>query len=439
MALPISVPYSFANATTSIPLSQLDTDISTVYAAVNGIGNGTVALSNVAITGGNGTFTTITSPASTNLTIQSASTTALTIDTSQNVTAVGTVAMASSFKRNRIINGNMLIDQRNAGASVSASDAAYQLDRWKTYKSGAGTFTVQQSSTAPTGFTKSVLLTVTASSTPGAGDYYNYLQMIEGYNVADFGWGTASAQTITISGQVRSSITGTYSVFILNGSANRCYIGTFTISAANTFTPFSITVAGDTTGTWATDNTNGMFVGFDLGSGSTRTAASGSWQAGLYQHATGSTNWIANSGATFYITGVQLEVGTKATPYEMQIYSDQLAQCQRYYYQGFFLAGIWGGTAIQALLSTPVPMRTTPTTGITGTGYLQFTDTVNPGVTQSVAGWGLTSPVAQNLLANYQTFFWAAGNFAGLTGYRMYYQADYSGGTNNLATLSAEL
>ena len=248
-----------------------------------------------------------------------------------NVTAAGTVAMASSFKRNRIINGNMLIDQRNAGASVAAADATYFLDRWKTYKSGAGAFTVQQSSTAPAGFTKSTLLTVTASSTPGAGDYYNYLQMIEGYNVADLSWGTASAQSITVSGQVRSSVTGTFTVFLLNGGTNRAYLGTFTISAANTFTPFSITVAVDTTGTWSTDNTNGLFLGFDLGSGSTRTAAAGSWQSGLYQHATGSTNWIATSGATFYLTGVQLEVGTKATPYEMQIYSDQLAQCQRYY------------------------------------------------------------------------------------------------------------
>ncbi|CAB4170834.1 hypothetical protein UFOVP908_155 [uncultured Caudovirales phage] len=284
--------------------------------------------------------------------------------TAANINVTGTLVMSSSFKRNRVINGNMLIDQRNAGASANAADSTYFLDRWKTYKSGAGTFTIQQSNTAPAGFTKSTLLTVTASSTPGAGDYYAYLQMIEGYNIADFAWGTASAQSVTVSGQIRSSVTGTYSVFLINGGTNRSYIDTVTISAANTFTPFSINVVGDTTGTWATDNSNGLFLSFDLGSGSTRTTSSGSWQAGLYQHATGSTNWIANSGATFYITGVQLEVGTKATPYEMQIYSDQLAQCQRYYtvgtayYDGY---GIAPSGATGSLNLFPVPMRTAPT------------------------------------------------------------------------------
>ena len=289
--------------------------------------------------------------------------------TAANINVTGTLVMSSSFKRNRVINGNMLIDQRNAGASANAADSTYFLDRWKTYKSGAGTFTIQQSNTAPAGFTKSTLLTVTASSTPGAGDYYAYLQMIEGYNIADFAWGTASAQSVTVSGQIRSSVTGTYSVFLINGGTNRSYIDTVTISAANTFTPFSINVVGDTTGTWATDNSNGLFLSFDLGSGSTRTTSSGSWQAGLYQHATGSTNWIANSGATFYITGVQLEVGTKATPYEMQIYSDQLAQCQRYYYRistgsnySQFGVGVCSSTTTTSIvMPLPVTMRAYPT------------------------------------------------------------------------------
>jgi hypothetical protein len=247
-----------------------------------------------------------------------------------NLTSGGTVVMASSFKRNRIINGNMAVDQRISVPAVTAVTGAYQLDRWVTFKTGAGAFTVEQSSTAPTGFTKSALLTVTTSSTPGTGDYYNFCQTIEGLNVADLAWGTASAKTITISGQIRSSVTGTYSVFVINGAQNRSYLSTVTISAANTFTPFSITIAGDTTGTWTTDSSIWAYVGFDLGSGATRTAAAGSWQAGLYEHATGSTNWIANSGATFYATGIQLEVGTVATPYEIQIYSDQLEQCQRY-------------------------------------------------------------------------------------------------------------
>ena len=247
-----------------------------------------------------------------------------------NMAVAGTVAMGSSFKRNRIINGNMAVDQRISVPAVTAVSGSYQLDRWVTFKTGAGAFTVEQSSTAPAGFTKSALLTVTTSSTPGTGDFYNFCQTIEGLNAADLGWGTASAKTITISGQIRSSVTGTYSVFVINGAQNRSYLSTVTISAANTFTPFSITIAGDTTGTWTTDSSIWAYVGFDLGSGATRTAAAGSWQAGLYQHVTSSTNWIANSGATFYATGIQLEVGTVATPYEIQIYSDQLEQCQRY-------------------------------------------------------------------------------------------------------------
>lgn len=335
MALPISVPYSFANATTSIPLSQLDTDISTVYAAVNGIGNGTVALSNVSITGGNGTFTTITSPASTNLTIQSASTTALTIDTSQNVTAVGTVAMASSFKRNRIINGNMLIDQRNAGAAQNnATIATYCVDRFAYFGSTASKFSIGQnvgSAALPAGFTNYLGLSSLAATTPAAADIYVLGQRVEGYNIADLAWGTANAKTVTLSFWVQSSATGIFGGSLVNSSINRCYVFSYTISSANTWEYKTITVSGDTSGTWLTTNGTGIILWFNFASGSTNLGTAGSWGSSFFYGPTGAVNVLANNGATFYITGVQLEVGTKATPYEMQIYSDQLAQCQRYF------------------------------------------------------------------------------------------------------------
>ena len=178
---------------------------------------------------------------------------------------------------------------------------------------------------------------------------------------------------------------------------------------------------------------------FGLGVGSTFSGTAGAWAASNLLSATGAVSVVGTFGATWYVTGVQLEVGSKATPYEMQIYSDQLAQCQRYYYQGFFLAGIWGGTAVQGLFSVPVPMRTTPTTGIGGTGVLNMNDTVTGVFSQSSGGWSISSQAAQNASAQYQTFYWAAVNFSGMTAYRMYYQSDYSGGLNNIATLSAEL
>lgn len=234
--------------------------------------------------------------------------------------------------RNRIINGAMVIDQRNAGASVTAPADGYALDRWKTYASGGGVMTVQRSTTAPAGFTNSQFFTVTTADSSLAGtDAYGVQQMPEGFNVADLGWGTASAQTITVSFWVRSSVTGTYTLSIRNNADNRSYLATYTISAANTFEYKTITIPGDTSGTWLTDNGVGMRVWFDLGAGSTYTGAAGSWTGSVLTHATGGTNWIATNGATLYITGVQLEAGTNASAFERRPYGTELGLCQRYY------------------------------------------------------------------------------------------------------------
>jgi len=262
-------------------------------------------------------------------------TTALTIDTSQNVTLAGTLAMSSSFLRNRIINGDMRIAQRGTSAISVSTDPTprnYPVDRFFCSASGGGVYYTQQSSTVPTGFNNSIINTVTtADSSIAAGDVYYIAHAIEGFNMADLAWGTADAQTVTLSFWVRSSITGTFSGSIKNNAANRAYVFTYTINAANTWEKETITIAGDTSGTWETTTSAGAFIAWDLGSGTNFNGTASSWTAGNYLRASSATNWIATNGATFYITGVQLEQNTSATPFERRMYGQELANCKRYY------------------------------------------------------------------------------------------------------------
>lgn len=285
-----------------------------------------------------------------------------------NAVLYGVAAPANSMGfRNRIINGDMRIDQRNAGASVTySSNPGYPVDRNRFEFSQVSKITGQRSTTAPTGFSYSAQGTVAAAVTPGASDYFLIGQPIEGFNVADLGWGTASAQTVTLSFWVRSSVTGTYSLRFINGSFNRTYLTSYTISATNTWEQKTITLAGDTSGTWATDNTAGIVVQWDLGAGSNATSSTtNAWQAGNYQHVTGSVNWISTAGATFYITGVQLEAGSVASPFERRDYGRELMMCQRYC---FVLApsetniraatsGNYSGTTAYVTTYLPVSLR----------------------------------------------------------------------------------
>ena len=256
--------------------------------------------------------------------------------------------------KNRIINGDMRIDQRNAGASVTASTTAAQtyasLDRWAYIVSQASKFTMQQNAgsvTPPAGFKNYLGCTSTAATSVGSSDYFNVNQPIEGFNVADLDWGTANAKTVTISFWVRSSLTGTFGGSIRNSVPDRSYPFSYTISSANTWTQISITIPGDTTGTWGTTNGIGIHVNFSLGMGSTFSSTANSWQAGNYVSVTGSTSVVGTNGATWYITGVQLEVGSTATPFERRMYGQELALCQRYYqyFGGENAYNYFGGTA----------------------------------------------------------------------------------------------
>jgi hypothetical protein len=237
--------------------------------------------------------------------------------------------------RNRILNGGMVIDQRNAGAAVTNAQA-YITDRFivSVVGSAVGRMTAQQSTTVPDGFNNSLALTVTTTmASPGSNDG-NYLQQtVEGFNSADLGWGTANAKTITLSFWVRSSVTGSFALTLFNSAVDRVYGALYSISAANTWEQKTIVVPGDTTGTWLTTNGAGIRVTWGFAGGSGRTASVG-WNAGpgVFQtNVTGATNLMATSGATFYITGVQLEAGSVATPFERRPYGTELSLCQRYY------------------------------------------------------------------------------------------------------------
>jgi hypothetical protein len=284
---------------------------------------------------------------------------------------LSTDAQYTGFK-NRIINGDMTIDQRNNGAAVTVNQAAgfFAVDRNTSYGSNsAGVFTAQRSTVAPAGFVNSLLNTVTTASSPTAGQEYGMRQNIEGFNIADLGWGTANAQSITISFWVRSSVTGTYAGSVCNNGYDRSYVFTYTISAANTYEYKTVTIPGDTTGTWLTDNSTGIRLQFNLGAGSSKTGTAGVWSAGYLQSATGSVNWIATSGATYYITGVQLEKGNTATSFDVLSYGTELALCQRYCIKiggdtgnnTYMAFGLGGNTTTALLFYYPqTAFRTTP-------------------------------------------------------------------------------
>jgi hypothetical protein len=254
---------------------------------------------------------------------------------SGDVTVTGTMVMGSSFMRNRIINGDFRIDQRNAGASVTpTAQGVLGVDRWFLGLSAASKYSVQQNAgsvTPPAGFTNYMGITSLAATTVGSTDYYYVEQKIEGFNTSDLAWGSANAKTVTLSFWVRSSLTGQFGGRLTNSDESRSYPIAYTINSANTWEQKTITITGDTTGTWLTTNGIGLKVTFSIGMGSTYCGTANVWAGTVYGSSTGSTNLVSTNGATFYITGVQLEVGSSATPFERRLYNQELANCQRYW------------------------------------------------------------------------------------------------------------
>jgi hypothetical protein len=288
-------------------------------------------------------------------------------------------ASSSMGFKNRIINGAMVIDQRNAGAEVNpALTNAYYVDRWVVLSTTAGKFKIGQNAgaiTPPAGFTNYLGCTSLSAYSVGASDAFGVRQSIEGFNFADLAWGTANAQAITISFWVRSSLTGTFGLGLINNGANRAYAATYTISAANTWEQKTITIAGDTTGTWLTNNDVGIRVTFGMGYGSSLSGTANAWNAGTAFMPTGATSVVGTNGATFYITGVQLEKGSTATSFDYRPYGTELQLCQRYFQTGIHgvSASNLNGTG-QTIVPVVATLRTTPTFVTTlGSGFITST------------------------------------------------------------------
>jgi hypothetical protein len=332
----------------------------------------------------------------------------------------GTVALGNQLGlRNRLINGAMVIDQRNAGASVTPVSGQYLVDRWRAGLTQSSKFSVQQNAgavTPPAGFTNYLGVTSLSAYSVTGNDNFTIQQIIEGFNVADLNWGTANAQACTLSFWVRSSLTGTFGGSIATTkTATWVMPFSYTISSANTWTFITVAITAPTaTGGTNNDNTTGAFVRFGLGSAGTSVGGtSGIWtNAGNYVQPSGTVSVVGTNGATFYITGVQLEVGSQATSFEYRQYGQELALCQRYFSRISGFIGIMANsTTFSPTIQYPVEMRATPTFSLTA--VLGITDTVAQDFVQSSTNVAIPVSRANNIAAQL-TF----ANFSGMTSYR---------------------
>ena len=285
----------------------------------------------------------------------------------------------------------MAIDQRNAGAAITpVANGGYTVDRFSDTVTQSSKLTFQQVTDAPAGFSNSMKIMVASTATAGAGDQFRFNQAIEGYNIADFAWGTASASAISVSFWAKASVAGTYSVTVWNFNLNRSFVST--VALTSSWAKYSILISGDTSGSWSTAWTNGVGLEliFDLGNGSTwETSTLNSWQAATKMKATGSVSLVSNAAATLNITGVQLEKGSTATAFDYRPYGTELALCQRYYSIFPYIIVNLGTTF--TIATFPVTMRGVPTIAGGGAGF-----SVN-GANTTVLNCSQTTLAAQTL------------------------------------------
>jgi len=278
--------------------------------------------------------------------------------------------------RNLIINGAMGVSQRGTSAVTASGSGTFSLDRFKAFQNGDGGFDVSQSTVAPTGFNNSLKVDVTgADASIDAGAYKLLYYNFEGQDMSHLEWGTSNAKTITLSFWVRSTTTGNHSVGIRGGDASyNSYMTTYNIAVANTWEYKTVTIPGDTTAsfTYDTDNTLWGVLVFSFATGSTYTVSSNNtFHAGNFIQATGAVNLFSSASNDWYITGLQIEVGEQATPFEHRSFGDELARCQRYFFQLTDISSDGAGTFGQRYnndtakrtieIQYPTTMRTSPT------------------------------------------------------------------------------
>lgn len=288
--------------------------------------------------------------------------------------------------RNKVINGAMNIDQANAGGTVTvnAYSEFHSLDQWAALgTASAGVFTMQQNtSSPPSGFTNFLRVkTTTADASPAAAAIYAMYMQMEGQNMIDLSFGTSSALPIVLSFHARSSLTGTFGGSLLDNGSDRSYPFSYSIPTANTWYYITVAIPGDILGTWPTGNGRWGYLVLNVGCGSSALGAAGAWVTTSfpgYYGVTGNVNVISTLNATLDFTGVQLEVGSSATPFENRLFGTELSLCQRYYALTFpvgtapaqnagpsgnheYPASVAGaGTNFSTFITWPVRMRTTP-------------------------------------------------------------------------------
>ena len=234
---------------------------------------------------------------------------------------------------NRIINGDMRIDQRNNGASGTAI-GVYTVDRWFHGSGVAGKLTWGRGgpSAQPTGFPYWLGVTTTTAYTAAAADIFNVVQRIEADMISDFAFGTANAQPITLSFWAAHFFAGAFSGSISNDAGTRSYPFTYSIPTANTWVKIVVTIPGDTGGTWVSGgNGLAMYVRFDLGSGANSRGPAGAWSSSNFIGVTGTIGLVATQGGICNFTGVKLEIGSVATPFNRQSLAKSMADCERYF------------------------------------------------------------------------------------------------------------
>ena len=333
---------------------------------------------------------------------------------------VVTTASPSLGRRNILYNGDAKISQRGTSDTVAAT-TKYVLDRWKhEFNTSGVSITASQDTTdAPTdkGFGYAIKTVVGTAATSGSSNVADIRQALEGQDCQLLRFGTSDAQDATVSFWVRSSVTGTYCCAMRNVDGGVSQVKEYTISSANTWEYKTLTFSGDTTNALDNDNDVSIIMYWDLGTGSAlQTGTTDSWVSGAVRSTANQVDWVGTTGATFYLTGVQLEVGSVSTPYEHRSFGDELALCQRYFQKtisGFF--GI-ADTSSSVVFGHPFPvtMRATPTISLyDGTG-VRVGDLVS-------LGFNTTSG---SVVSNYGTQYIAAfrvTGFSGLTTYRTYF------------------